>query len=242
MSTPLVFSIAVNGYSRLFRACVASQRGWCERNGYEYWLLSQSLYRLSASDASWLKVPLLAHFLSDRPWVGFIDADCEVRPHAPPIDVSLSGGHALYIAPGWSGRLNAGVIFARGGEAAALMHELWRRCEEPVPAHCVAPYENGHVIAMLSGHKAVSRLEHSRWNNNSHLNPDSFIQHYTGPLRRQFMATRTPWHQRGLAKAVSIYTTWRAAPLPIPTLRDRLEVHAAAAIRAYHAETRLRLG
>lgn len=44
--------------------------------------------------------------------VMYIDADCEIRKHCPAIESLDQSGKSLFVAPGFSGRINAGVLIA----------------------------------------------------------------------------------------------------------------------------------
>jgi hypothetical protein len=44
--------------------------------------------------------------------VMYIDADCEINDHCPTITSLEQSGKSLFVAPGFSGRINAGVLIA----------------------------------------------------------------------------------------------------------------------------------
>jgi hypothetical protein len=123
-------------------------------------------------------------------WVGFVDADCEIRGHAPCFtrhpDFS-DGGKSLFLAPGRSGRINSGVMFARNGRASAeFFRAVLDHAEQDVPEEDRAPYENGHVIRFGKNNPHVHLLRHELWNNNSALDERSYIQHYSGRILRKW--------------------------------------------------------
>lgn len=196
---PLVFSIAVGSYKSLFESCIRTHRAYSARWGYEYLLVEHLPRAVLATEASWLKIGLIRAALENGyPWVGFIDADCDVRRHAPSFVerfAAIGSAKSVFLAPGISGRLNAGVIFARNSpEAIAFFREVegLSDCEVPAPGDR-APYENGHVIHCAKNNPSVGVLIHKEWNNNSVMDRRSYIQHYSGgPLRQWYLDNRTP--------------------------------------------------
>ncbi|HBJ36579.1 MAG TPA: hypothetical protein DDZ51_17855 [Planctomycetaceae bacterium] len=199
MKKNLIFTIAIGPHQNLFRGCIQSQRLYALKHGYEFLVIDKAPRSLLPEEASWLKIGMIkAALLYGYDWVGFIDADCDVRPHAPCYVQQFERfGHekCLYLAPGISNRLNAGVIFARNATGSvAFFDEVERNADIEVSAEDSAPYENGHVIHFARGNPALQVIDHRLWNNNSQLDHDSYIQHYSGgPLRVWYMENRIRW-------------------------------------------------
>lgn len=194
----LVFSIALEGYEHLFRSCIQTHMDYCKLHQYEYVLVNQAPRRLCPSEAAWLKIPLMKAALEGGyEWVAFLDADCDVRSHTPRFSQylnSLDKDKSIFMAPGLSGRLNSGVIFARRQSSSlAFLDTILMDVDDKVPPEDHAPYENGHIIHHGKNNPAIYMLEHQLWNNNSKLNRESYIQHYSGgPLRRWYRENRAP--------------------------------------------------
>jgi hypothetical protein len=194
----LVFSIALEGYERLFKGCIDTHLQYCKMHEYKYLLINRSPRKLKAAEAAWLKVPLIKAALEGGyEWVAFIDADCDIRTSMPPFTEYLDSRYhdkSIFMAPGSSGRINSGVIFIKGEVASLnLLNKVLKHANEKVPQQDQTAYENGHIIHFGKNDASVQLLEHNLWNNNSALNQDSFVQHYSGgPLRKWYMENRVP--------------------------------------------------
>jgi predicted aminopeptidase len=69
--------------------------------------------------------------------------------------------------------------------------------DQEVPEADKAPYENGHMIFYGKKSSTVYLLDHHLWNNNSEVDEESYIQHYSGGgLRSWFMKNRAPHGMR----------------------------------------------
>lgn len=194
----LVFSIALGGYKDLFKKCIKTHKRYCNSCGYEYVLVDRAPRPLSSTEASWLKVALLCSSLkSDYDWVAFLDADCEVRKGTPCFSEyldTLKENKSIFFAPGYSGRINAGVIFAKSNTKSVKFFErVIESADEEVPKEDKAPYENGHIISHGKSSPIVHTVDHHLWNNNSEISKKSYIQHYSqGELRKWFMENYAP--------------------------------------------------
>ena len=92
----------------------------------------------------------------------------------------------------YGSQANAGVIIVRDAQPTRdFFQAVMDNANRGVPKRDRAPYENGHVIHFARrNERAVGTLAHRLWNNNSTLDPESFIQHFsTGPLRDHYFAT-----------------------------------------------------
>jgi galactosyl transferase GMA12/MNN10 family len=201
-SKVLVFSIALEGYEHLFRSCIETQAAYCKRHQYEYVVISEAPRRLHPTEAAWLKVPLMKSALAGGyEWVAFIDADCDIRAGMPDFVQSLDSldaSKSIFMAPGFSGRINSGVIFAKRSPAAlAYFDTVITHADDAVPPEDKAPYENGHMIHFGKNNPAIYLLDHNLWNNNSELEDEIYIQHYSGGnLRSWYMENRASTQDR----------------------------------------------
>ncbi len=199
MRKSLVFTIAVGSHRKLFKSCVKTQQAYARRHGHDFLIVDETPRELLPDEASWLKIGMIrAALLHGYEWVAFIDADCDVRPHTPCFAAEFAkfgNEKSLYLAPGISGRLNAGVIFARNAPGAiSFFKTVDQHADMQVAEADRTCYENGHVIHFTRGNPHVQVVEHRLWNNNSQMDDSSYIQHYSGgPLRLWYMEHRAPW-------------------------------------------------
>lgn len=188
----LVFSIALEGYAQLFKPCIKTQREYCKKHNFNYVLINKSPRALLPTEAAWLKIFLLrAALKSNYDWIAFIDADCEIRPHTPafPEELKKYDLQKIFMSHGFSGRINSGVIFIKNSEEAYnYLDKVIKNGDDPVPKEDRAPYENGHMISYGKDNPDIKIINAVNWNNNSELNKESYIQHYSGgPLRSTYL-------------------------------------------------------
>lgn len=194
----LIFSIALEGYSQLFKNCIISQRKYCEKHGMDYILVDKSPRPLLSIEAAWLKLFLLREALSNNKynWIAFIDADCEIRDFSPSFIIDLDiyePSKSIFMAKGFSGRINSGVILMKNTpEALLYLNNVINHGDSPVPSEDEALYENGHMIHFGKANTAVQVLDSEKWNNNQYINKNSFIQHYSGGILREHYLKRYP--------------------------------------------------
>jgi hypothetical protein len=187
----LVFSIALEGYSLLFRDCIKSHREYCDKFGLEYVLVNKSERKLLPIEAAWLKIFLLRAALQSNKysWVAFIDADCEIRNFAPLFINDFkkySINKYIFMAHGFSGRINSGVIFIKNNlESLKFLNTVISNGDIQVPKEDDALYENGHMIHFGKNNPIVQIIEAEKWNNNHNININSSIQHYSGGILRE---------------------------------------------------------
>jgi len=193
---PLVFTIAFGGYAQRFSSCIASQRAYAARHGYRFEVVSRASFSPRGHEAAWLKLMLVRQALTCHPAVAFIDSDCRVSGDAPGFVSCFESGASLCLAPGLSGRVNSGVIFARPGAIDRLTTMIDAMMRQ-VPEADQAPYENGHVIHYTKDWPGLTLLSKA-WNNTTDEALDDHIRHYCGGegLRRVYRPTlyeRVAW-------------------------------------------------
>lgn len=192
----LIICVALNGYGRIYSQCIESQRKYASKQGYSYQLIDQSV-NASITACAWLKIPLLIEALKqDYDWVVFIDSDCWVDIKTPPLESLYMEGKFIYMAQGFSGRINSGVIITRKHNSVlAMLEKIYANCNK---ALAEADWgENGHIIHYLTGWKALYILD-QRWNNNADPSRQDFIRHYSAGAG-----------MRGLYPATLADTFWR---------------------------------
>jgi hypothetical protein len=143
----------------------------------------------------------------------FVDADCSIACSAPPIFSVIDLEYKpLWIAKGKSNTYNSGVVAVANTDITKFFfRQLLDNGHNPVPIEDEAPYENGHFIHYLNESKIAGELEHNEWNNNSMLDPKSYIQHYSGGNLRKYynsiLAPKSASLALKMAKIVSKFNT-----------------------------------
>jgi hypothetical protein len=184
----LLFSIALNGYEQVFRECIASQAEYARKHGYRYVAVTKPRGLLAPADCAWLKIACLQKALeAGHDWVCYIDADCEIRENTPAIETLAAAGKYLYMAKGFSGRVNAGLMVARNsGEIRKMIATIMDAADRTdLPEEDRAPYENGHVIHYTRDSEILEIID-GRWNNNIEMDLDDYIRHYSGKIRQHY--------------------------------------------------------
>lgn len=183
----LIYTIAQNGYGTAFLQCIASQRQYARSLGAEFVVVDRPRRVHDTALSAWLKVPLMLQALeSGYDWVGYIDADCEVRAGAPDFRealVPVSGD--VFMAHGRSGRINSGVMFAKNSnESLEFFSRVLGSITTVIPAEDRASlkYENGNVIHIERLHGGVTVMDRV-WNNTYEPELVDHVRHYTGALR-----------------------------------------------------------
>lgn len=231
----LAFAVGTNLYDRIFARCIASQREYAARCGYDY-LLVRRPYWSNFLESAWLKIPLLLSALeAGYDWVVFLDADCLVRGHTPPVQTLEAPGKALYIGRGFSGNVNSGVMIVRNGADA---REFFARVLAAAPVRVPETDlgENGHVIHFCHRFPAVVQVIERRWNNNADLALDDYVRHYSGggPMRDSY---RFGLQGRGWKFALRVrnklYSIAGRATTPRGQLAARLQRHLDDCRRHY---------
>lgn len=174
----MVFSVAVNYYDLIFSGNIESQKAYAERYGYDYFCFKGE-HLLDIKVAAWLKIALIREYLEmNYELVMFVDADCYVRDNTPNITQLIKREKFIYLAKGFSGRVNTGMMIIKNSiESNAFIQTLLVNCEKHVKEQDWG--ENGHVIHFcrdLAGLEIVDR----RWNNNTSWEMKDYIRHYCG--------------------------------------------------------------
>ena len=198
----LVFSIALNGYQWLYKELGMTQKAYADRKGYRYIQVQRPWFSALGREVCWLKVSLaLASLRSGYEWVVFLDADTRVAPATPDIESLAQTGHHLYVAKGFSGRLNSGVlIMRRHPDMLQVLQSALAIATRPVAKECDVGWgENGHLIQLCQQAKFVHYLD-PKWNNNHNPELQDYIRHFSaGPLHHHYQA---PWLPRTIARSV----------------------------------------
>lgn len=189
LQKPLLFSIALNGHQWLYKQLRKSHQLYADRMGYQYVQVTRPGFSALGNEVAWLKISLAIHALKiGYPWVIFLDADTEVADIAPDIRWQRKPGKSFFIANGFSGRPNSGVLIIQNThESLNLLETILESALSPIDADCSVGWgENGHIIYHTRNHPSVQIID-SRWNNNHHCKLTDFIRHYSaGPMRKHY--------------------------------------------------------
>ena len=192
MRNVLMLSLANQGYEVLYKRNIDSHRRYAKLKGYHYVCVTDPIYTKLAMEVAWLKIYLIEKALkAGYDWVMFVDADCEVKTSTPSIENVEVQGKYLYIAKGYSGQLNSGVLIIKNEyQAIKSLERIRRNIDNELledETH-VGWGENDCVILECRNNPAVQVIGRV-WNNNGSLKMNDFITHYSaGPLRRYFSA------------------------------------------------------
>jgi len=188
-----VFSIATNGYEKVFAECIRSQSRYCQRLNVPYYLIHGSPpWGISAHDSSWLKMPALNYLLSRHSGgVLYLDADCEVLDSADDFRLwdAQQSDHSLFAALDFSHRLNGAVIYCRSTpQGRRLIRRILYASWVPevfLPRSDRNLYENGHFIWVCKNDPNVYVLP-GEWNSGVYRELDHpFIIHHGGTKMRE---------------------------------------------------------
>ncbi|QIZ76354.1 hypothetical protein [Ferrimonas lipolytica] len=190
----LVFSIAVNGYQQLYRRNLASHQQYADGHGYHYQCVQQPRLSHLGKEAVWLKVALMIKALQrGYRWVMYVDADAYIGADTPDLCQLQRPDKYLYVAKGFSGRLNSGVLIVNNSRCVIdYFQQALRHAHMPLPpADDVGWGENGHLIYFAHQQPFVCFID-KRWNNNTSADLDDYIRHYSrGPLYHLHRANLT---------------------------------------------------
>lgn len=199
----LVFCVALNRYDTIYARNIESHRRYAERMGYAYTLVREPVWA-TVREAVWLKIALLDSALRNEwDWVMFVDADCEITGVAPPVASLAQPGKEIYLAPGFSGNVNSGVIIARNGSNARdFFGKVLAAAGTSVPEEDWG--ENGHIIHFAKTCPAFAMIDRA-WNNNADPAMVDYVRHYSagGPMRPLYAFDRKAEMTKLLVRVVN---------------------------------------
>lgn len=185
MNNTFMFTIATNGYDRIFSDWLETQREYAERNGYEYYVISKSPPRgIDGANSAWLKIPMILWALRQGyEWVFFVDSDCKIQSCAPPVDTVRIEEKSIYMCHDQTQRFNGGVIIAKNDSTSIrLFSTILRWSDLPnrmLPKEDINLYENGHLIYFAKNNPSVATID-PKWNNTSGKSIGEYIWHGRG--------------------------------------------------------------
>lgn len=181
-----VFSLGQYGYDLAFKTAVESQRAYCEKNSYDYICINGEGSSILGRENIWLKATAFLAALMENDYVLYLDTDVEIKSNCPRFENVLDNENPIGLVAGHSGRVNAGVIFAKRTQFSIKFFAEWAASlGVPITAkHDVGWGENGHLIRLSEKYRL--RLLDTRWNNTFVPDLDDYMRHYTGPLRESY--------------------------------------------------------
>jgi len=180
----LIFSLALNGYELLYKSYLESHRAYASRLQCDYVSVVKPHFSSLGVECCWLKIYLLQQALNaGYQHVLFLDADALVQPDAPDIRTEFNSQKSVYLARGYSGDYNSGVILVRNDNNAKLFIQSVIQHRFLDKKESVGWGENDSVIAVAENANYIETLS-KRWNNTADEGLNDYIRHINfGPLR-----------------------------------------------------------
>lgn len=181
-----VFSLGQYGYDIAFKTAVESQKAYCKKNNYEYICINGEGSDILGRENIWLKATAFLAALMENDYVLYLDTDVEIKSNCPSFESILDDDNPIGLVAGHSGRVNAGVIYAKKTQFSINFFAEWAASMgTPISAkHDVGWGENGHLIRLAEKYRL--RLLDTKWNNTFVNDLDDYMRHYTGPLRKLY--------------------------------------------------------
>jgi hypothetical protein len=182
----LVFSIALNGYQWLYRNELSSHKRYANKHNYDYQAVTRPYFSLLGVECCWLKLTLMrTALLAGYQEVIFIDADAMVKERCPALKTLYNVNQYIYMAKGYSGRFNSGVLIVRNHECVIdwLTRIIDNRMLGIADKNSVGWGENGHIIELSHNCPFICEID-QKWNNTHDSHMTDYIHHKNcGPLR-----------------------------------------------------------
>ena len=230
----LVYCVALNFYDLVYDRNIESHRRYAQANGYGYALVRRPAF-VSVRESVWLKVPLMeAALKAGWDWVLFLDADCEIRADAPRVESLDDGVSSVFLAAGFSGNVNSGVIPARNApESRAFFARVTEAAGDDVPEADWG--ENGHIIHFARSLPSLKVLDR-RWNNNADPDMQDYVRHYSagGPMRALYRLGALAKSAKFASRCVQKFRKWGGKhDFSGRELTERLAAATTRAVAAY---------
>ena len=161
---------------------------YAKKHGYDYVAVKRPFITSIGRECAWLKVSLMLKAIeSGYSTIMFVDADAFMQERAPKIEVMFEPDKTVYMAEGYSGRLNSGVIIIKNSvNSKVWLDELLKKCGLDSEKNSDIGWgENGHIISLSRGRSFIQTID-KRWNNNNDEGLDDYIRHFSaGPMRHR---------------------------------------------------------
>lgn len=191
MNEVLVFTIATNGYDEIFKEYIASQEDYAKSQGYDFLVFrGRPKSGISGSDSAWLKVPLILKALNEGyRKILFLDSDCMVMPHTPPIESMYKRDGLFYMAKdGREDIFNTGVMMIINDDRTIkLFRRILNFSDVPgffFPKRFQALYEMGHIVYFSRDKQWLKEIER-KWNDNTNEVTGHYVLHAHGMYHKK---------------------------------------------------------
>lgn len=189
-SKVLMFSLATYGYDIIWDQCIQSHKQYAHRHSYDYFCINHVPRGYTNDQVVWAKLPLIVEWCKYYDRVVFVDADCMIQKGCPAIQTLEQENKYLYMAPGFSGRINSWVIIGKNSnELIKKFNQITANKETELPQEDSVWWvfgwgENGHMIHYCKDWPHLQLLDKKR-NNNHQPDLDDYIRHFSwwGPMR-----------------------------------------------------------
>ena len=160
-----IITVADENYLDKWKFCIESQNAYAKKYGYKRLLISKEFGNLNFY---WTKLPHAIDALEAGDLVLVLDADVEVKHHAPDFKevFNLSDSANIALANGASGRPNSGVMMFKGKVAIDFLSQVIEsRLQKPDRENVVSSKgENGHIIQILKEYEKNYQELGIEWN------------------------------------------------------------------------------
>lgn len=189
MAKTLIISVAMNGHQWLYRPLTDSHEQYSKAQGYHYVHVCKPTLSILGIEVAWLKISLAISALkAGYNLVALLDADTRIAQQTPALESLMQHHKHIYVANGFSGRPNTGVLILRNStQTIDFLEEMIRIALCPMPEESNVGWgENGQFIELAKDNPIIEIIDR-RWNNNASPDFDDFIRHYSaGPMRRHY--------------------------------------------------------
>lgn len=188
----IILCTASDDYVEKYKPCILSQKRYCEKNNYEYRLISGQ-----KEERNWKRskidelLNLLENTNSD---VLLIDADCLIKDTCPKLEEFVTD-KSIYYANGKSGRLNSGFLYFKNTQKSIeFLYDLKQKLMLRIPRgkgyYVTKEGENGHIIWTKAEFEEAGKhifLEISKkWNCSSPaMKEEAYVLHFTNDLKKE---------------------------------------------------------
>jgi hypothetical protein len=182
--------IASEDYLEKYKKCIASQKNYCRKHNYTYYLDTNSNNIQHWKDWYWKKIISARQLLPNVDYLVIIDSDCEITDIAEPIE-SVIDINSVYYVNGISGRPNSGFLIIKNDDIGNnfINNVLDKRSRELPQNFQPTKGENGQVIWELSENSNNTKELPLKWNcSQPEFLKDAYIIHYTNKMKKYFEA------------------------------------------------------
>ncbi len=178
----VIYCVASLAYIEKYQRCINSQKEYCQKNNYDYFLdteISENYY--------WKKILGIKQFYDTHDMVVIIDADCEITDKCPCIETFINECSVYYVL-GISGRPNSGFLpIKTDNRGKEFINDVILKRDQISPRGLTMKGENGRVIWSLRENNFLTQELPLHWNCSDPKHIDSaYIIHYTNLMKTKY--------------------------------------------------------